>query len=129
MNNNEELEKNSSKMEKQKEKSDRNLLRLEIFIGFISSIIFLILILIASIVVQKWIKVLLSIFGLIIFTIGIYNCIKIEQRAGYYECQKCHYKYVPTYLNVLLAMHINRTRYMKCPKCNQRSWQKKVISK
>lgn len=129
MNKNEELEKNSSKMEKQKEKSDRNLLRLEIFIGFISSIIFLILILIASIVVQKWIKVLLSIFGLIIFTIGIYNCIKIEQRAGYYECQKCHYKYVPTYLNVLLAMHINRTRYMKCPKCNQRSWQKKVISK
>ena len=24
---------------------------------------------------------------------------------------------------------VNRTRYMKCPKCNQRSWQKKVITK
>ena len=25
--------------------------------------------------------------------------------------------------------HINRTRYMRCPKCNRKSWQKKVISK
>ena len=26
-------------------------------------------------------------------------------------------------------MHYGRTRYMKCPKCNKRSWNKKVISK
>ena len=23
----------------------------------------------------------------------------------------------------------NRTRYMKCPKCNEKSWNKKIISK
>ena len=55
--------------------------------------------------------------------------LKIEQTAGYYECRKCHHKYVPTYSSVLWAMHINRTRHMKCPQCNKRSWQKKVISK
>ena len=42
---------------------------------------------------------------------------------------KCHHKYIPKYSSVLWAMHVNRTRYMKCPKCNQRSWQKKVITK
>lgn len=55
--------------------------------------------------------------------------LRIEQQAGYYECQKCHHKYIPTYSSVFLAAHINRTRYMKCPKCHQHSWQRKVINK
>ena len=55
--------------------------------------------------------------------------IKIEQTAGYYECKKCHHKYVPTYKGVFAAMHYGRTRYMKCPECKTKTWQKKVISK
>lgn len=55
-----------------------------------------------------------------------YSKLTEQQKAGYYECQKCHHKYIPSYSSVLWAMHINRTRYMKCPKCNQKSWQKKV---
>ena len=39
------------------------------------------------------------------------------------------YQDILTYKSVLFAMHVNRTRYMKCPKCNKRSLQKKVISK
>jgi DNA-directed RNA polymerase subunit RPC12/RpoP len=52
-----------------------------------------------------------------------------EQKAGYYECKECHQTFVPTYLQVLFAPHINRTRYMKCPHCGKRAYQKKVISK
>ena len=55
--------------------------------------------------------------------------LRIEQTAGYYECNKCHYKYVPEYSSVLWAMHINRTRYMKCPKCTKYSWNRKVFQK
>ena len=127
---NEKLEKNLLDMVKQKEESDRKLLRLEIVIGYISSITFFILIFVASFVeMQNWIKILLIAFGLMTFAVGMHNCLKIEQTAGYYECAKCHHKYIPAYSSVLWSMHINRTRYMKCPKCNQRSWQKKVISK
>ena len=127
---NEKLEENLIEMIKQKEETDRRMLRLEIVVGFIASITFMVLIFIASFIeMQDWIRILLIAFGFIIFLIGIYNCIKIEQTAGYYECQKCHNKYVPTYSNVLWSMHVNRTRYMKCPKCNERSWQKKVLSK
>ena len=123
------LEQNLIEMVKQKEQSDKKMLRLEIVVGYISSITFLILIFVASYIeMQNWIKILLITFGIITFAIGMYNCIKIEQTAGYYECAKCHHKYVPKYSSVLWSMHINRTRYMKCPKCNQRSWQKKVIS-
>lgn len=123
------LEQNLIEMVKQKEQSDKKMLRLEIVVGYISSITFLILIFVASYIeMQNWIKILLITFEIITFAIGMYNCIKIEQTAGYYECAKCHHKYVPKYSSVLWSMHINRTRYMKCPKCNQRSWQKKVIS-
>ena len=67
--------------------------------------------------------------GFILGFIGVFIALRIEQTAGYYECAKCGHRYVPTYNKVLWAMHINRTRHMKCPECGYRSWNKKVISK
>ena len=84
---NEKLERNLIDMVKQKEESDKKMLRLEIVIGYISSITFLILVFVASFIeMQDWIRILLVIFGLITFAIGVGSCIKIEQTAGYYEC-------------------------------------------
>lgn len=131
MNNyNENVEKNLLEMVKQKEESDKRLLTMEIVIGALSSTILFILIFVASFLeMEDWIRILLIIIGIVPFIIGMLYAIKIEQVAGYYECQKCHHKYIPTYKSTLFSMHINRTRYMKCPKCNQKSWNKKVISK
>ncbi len=127
---NEKAEENLLEMKKQKEDSDRDMLKLEIIIGYLSSISFLVLVFVASFVeMSSIIRILLIAIGSIIFAVGIINAVKIEQMAGYYECQQCHYKYIPTYNNVLFAMHMGRTRYMKCPKCNKKSWNKKVISK
>ena len=123
-------EENLLEMKKQKEISDKNMLKLEWIIGYMSSITFLILIFVASFIEMPWIvRILLIVLGSITFVVGITNAIKIEQTAGYYECDKCHYKYIPSYNSVLFSMHYGRTRYMKCPKCNKKSWQKKVISK
>ena len=131
MNNyNERIEQNLIEMIKQKELSDKRLLTMEIVIRVLVSLVLFILIFIASFVeMTDWLRIILIITGLVPFIIGMLFAIRIEQTAGYYECQKCHHKYIPTYSSVLWAMHINRTRYMKCPKCNQRSWQKKVITK
>ena len=127
---NEKLEQNLIDIVKQKEESDKRLLTMEIVIGVLISIVFFVLIFIASFVkIEDWLRITLIITGFIPFIIMVPFAIRIEQTAGYYECQKCHHKYIPKYSSVLWAMHVNRTRYMKCPKCNQRSWQKKVISK
>ena len=67
--------------------------------------------------------------GFIPFLVSMGFAIKIEQIAGYYECRKCNHKYVPTYSSVLWATHFGRTRYMRCPKCNEKSWQRKVLEK
>ena len=124
------LEKNLLEMVKQKEASDKKMLSLEIVIGIFSTIILLGFVFTASFVpMENWLRVCLIIVGFVIGMIGIGFALKIEQTAGYYECRKCHHRYVPTFGSVLWAMHVNRTRYMKCPKCNQRSWNKKVLSK
>lgn len=127
---NEKLEQNLIDIVKQKEESDKRILTMEIAMGGASIIIFLILVMTASLIeMQDWVRLLIIIPSTIFIFIVCLLLLRIEQTAGYYECQKCHYKYVPTYSSVLWAMHINRTRYMKCPKCNEKSWQKKVISK
>ena len=127
---NEKIEQNLFDMIKQKEASDKRLLTMEIVMGVLISIVFFALIFIASFAeIKSWLRITLIITGFIPFIIMLPFAIRIEQTAGYYECQMCHNKYIPTFSSVLWSMHINRTRYMKCPKCNKRSWQKKIISK
>ena len=65
----------------------------------------------------------------IIFLIAGFIGLKFEVEAGYYECKKCHHKFVPTYREVMFATHLATTRHLKCPKCHKRSWAKKVMSK
>ena len=131
MNNyNEKMEQNLIEIIKQKEEADKRLLKIEIVIGVFASLILFILIFVAGYVeMQEYLRAILIIAGIMPFAIMILFAIRIEQTAGYYECQKCHHRYIPTYSSVLWAMHVNRSRYMKCPECNKRSWQKKVLRK
>ena len=127
---NKQLENNLIEMIKQKEAADRRLLSLEIIIGIVVSVILFALTIIAALVqMEDWLRIVLTVIGIVPFLIGMVYALRIEQVAGYYQCAKCGHKYVPTYRSVFFAMHINRTRYMKCPKCRKKSWQKKVISK
>ena len=115
-------------LQKSKELGDKRLLALEIVIGVLSIIILLSFDLIAAFIpMQTWQRIVLIVFGFILALVGIGFALKIEQVAGYYVCDKCKHKYVPTYSQVLWSAHINRTRYMKCPHCKQKSWNKKVI--
>ena len=130
---NEKIEKNLLDMVKQKEEADKRLLKMEIVIGFIS-IAFLFAMLAVGIVFMNMEKPLWMFFlpvgiGFAQFIIAMAFGLKIEQVAGYYECAECGHKYIPNYRSVIMAMHMSRTRYMKCPKCGKKSWQKKVISK
>ena len=127
---NKEMEKNLIEAIKAKEAADKRLLALEWVIGIFSVIILLVpAVLGAYLPVEDWQKVLIVFSGFIPAFVGFFFAIKIEQVAGYYECKKCGRRYVPSGKAVAFSMHMGRTRYMKCPKCGQKSWQKKVVSK
>lgn len=122
------LEENLLEMTKLKEQRDKELLLLEIFIGVFVSIILCASILIVNyIAMDNWLKIIIVLSAAIPFTIGVLYALRIEQIAGYYECSNCHHKYIPSYKTILFAMHINRTRRMKCPRCNKKTWHKKKI--
>ena len=125
----EKYEKTLLEMTKEKQESDKRQLRIEVFVGLLSTIFLFSMIYIASLLEMKtWIRCLLIGMGFIIFFIGCIVALIIEQKAGYYECKECKYKYVPTFKVILNSPHMGRTRYMKCPNCNKYSWNRKVIS-
>lgn len=127
---NENVEKNLLEMVKQKEEADKKLLHLEILIGIFSIIILLGFVFSAALVpMADWLRIVLIVVGFATAMVGICYAVKIEQTAGYYECAKCAHRYVPTYKSVFMAAHVNRTRYMRCPQCGEKSWQKKVLTK
>ena len=127
---NKEMEKNLLEMAREKEKSDKQLLMVEIVMGFVSIGIMLGLCIFAAYApMEEWLRIVLIIIGFIPVLVLIPFMIKIEQTAGYYECKKCGNRYIPKYSSVFMSMHRGRTRYMKCPECHKKSWQKKVISK
>ena len=125
-----QTELNLVELVKQKEESDRRLLNMEIVLGVVISVLYLAINFIACFVeMATWLRFTLIFGGLGVFFIALLFLVRIEQKAGYYECKCCGHKYVPTYKQTLFSMHVNRTRYLKCPKCGKKSWSKKVISK
>ena len=65
----------------------------------------------------------------VVFLVPCFYALKLEVSVGAYKCGNCGYEIVPTYRQALNAMHMGTTRYLKCPKCNQRTWCKKVLKK
>lgn len=97
-------------------------------IGYMATVPFLILCFVASYAeMPTFARVILIVLGFVLLIVGVSFCLKIETEAGKYQCRNCKYLYVPKYSSVYFAPHLGRTRYMTCPKCHKKSWQKKVI--
>lgn len=127
---NKELENNLVEIIKQKQESDKRLLLMEVLLGILSLLPFFVVTIIIIIVpMEEWLATVIELASLVPFLVALPFLLKIEQVAGYYECQECAHRYVPTYKRVFAARHIGRTRKMKCPNCGKKAWHKKVISK
>ncbi len=123
-------EENLLAMRREVEEKNRQMLKTEYLIAFPAVISGLVMVFVASFIeMPVRLRIALIVFALImVFTVA-FIAVGIEQKAGYYECRNCHHRYVPTYRQTNLAMHMGRTRYMKCPECGKRSRQKKVLTK
>jgi transcriptional regulator with XRE-family HTH domain/DNA-directed RNA polymerase subunit RPC12/RpoP len=60
----------------------------------------------------------------VVFLVPCFYALKLEVSVGVYKCKKCGQEIIPTYRQALNAMHMGTTRYLKCPKCNKRTWCK-----
>jgi transcriptional regulator with XRE-family HTH domain/DNA-directed RNA polymerase subunit RPC12/RpoP len=118
-------------LQKEKQESDKRLLRIEIVFACTSLISFLTILFASTYAINKLNIIVLPVIAIVvsfaIFIISMLYCLRIEQKAGYYICKKCNHKFVPTFKQISLSMHICRTRYIKCPHCKKYSWNRKII--
>ncbi|MBR5277777.1 MAG: helix-turn-helix domain-containing protein [Clostridia bacterium] len=85
---------------------------------------------IAAFLIPEGVWQLVAILGIsVLFLIPCFYALKLEVSVGAYKCQNCGYEIVPTYKEVMMAMHRGFTRHLLCPKCNKRTWCKKVLKK
>ncbi|MBQ6076627.1 MAG: helix-turn-helix domain-containing protein [Clostridia bacterium] len=130
---NEAMENHLLEMVKQKETKDRQLLRMEIVLSAVSLLFLFAMIAVGAVFMKqgqpKRIFFLLLGIGLFQFLVCGLFALRIEQTAGCYVCAECGHRYVSSFAAVTFAMHMNRTRYLRCPACGKRSWQKKALSK
>ena len=85
---------------------------------------------IAAFLIPEGVWQLVTILGVcVVFLIPCFYALRLEISVGVYKCKNCGHEIVPTYSEALNAMHMGTTRYLKCPKCNKRTWCKKVLKK
>lgn len=136
---NKKVEENLLEMKKREEAQNRQMLKLSVVIGAMSGALFLIGII--SLAKEGRLDgsfgfhrttqppTVEFVVAIIASLAGLFYAGEVERKAGYYKCEHCGHEQVVgtgTYFN---APHFGRTRYMKCPECGKRSWQKKVLLK
>jgi transcriptional regulator with XRE-family HTH domain len=99
-------------------------------ISIISAVFYIGIILLACFTLEKgFVLGAIIVSATVLLLIALFYAFKLEVEAGYYECKNCHHRHIPTYFQALNAPHMATTRYLKCPKCNKRTWSKKVMTK
>ena len=91
--------------------------------------LFISIFLTAFLISEESIQLIIIIAACILFLTPCFYALKLEVSVGSYKCRNCGYEIIPSYQDALWAMHRGTTRHLKCPKCNKRTWCKKIINK
>jgi transcriptional regulator with XRE-family HTH domain/DNA-directed RNA polymerase subunit RPC12/RpoP len=124
-------EENMVDMIKEKE-ANRRSLRLTSIVGFMSSIVFVVLMMIIAVYghsMPKTAAIILAVMGIGVFAVGLYVATQGERTIGYYKCPDCGTCFVPTYAEYMKSVHFWQIRRLRCPNCSHKAWMKKVMSR
>lgn len=127
---NEKMENSMLEMAKEIERKNKTIWTAMWAIMIVSITALLAGLVIVAYVVPEGVWQLVAILGLcVVFLLPCFYALKLEVSVGAYKCKKCGHEIVPTYAQALNAMHMGTTRYLKCPKCQKRTWCKKVVNR
>ena len=97
--------------------------------GLIAVIISVALLVVSSIlaeleIIQVSAAITLIVISVVLVWVSILFFAKIDYETGIYECRKCGHTFKPTFKAYILGAHTLTTRYLKCHKCEEKSWCK-----
>ena len=121
-------EDNMLSLKKNEEEMNKRLFLSVNIIGIVSTIFFLAFALLLSLTMEdsKWF-IIIFLCAAVVYIIAMFGALALDTVAGYQECKNCHHKFKPTFKEIFFAPHIGYTRKLKCPKCNKKTWCKKVM--
>ena len=125
-------EKTMLEMHIQEEQANKRLLAAEKFMTIIIVIVTMIMIAAGISVAENYpaIGIALCLLGSALVFVFAFYAVKLEYQAGYYECQNCGERYIPSsYWKVCFALHVGDSRKLTCPHCGKRNYHKKVLTK
>lgn len=124
-------EENMMDLVREKEESKKKLIVSGV-VGLSSTSSFLVIIFIVialTEVISVPLKVALTVFGGIIFLMGIGVALVLDREAGTFECAKCHTRFVPDMAEYVMAPHTVTRRRLRCPECGEKSYCRKRLTR
>ena len=113
---------------KEKEESKKKII-LSVVVCVITLIAGVALIMTSSLFeMAAWTRILFIALGIIVIAGGIFVAGVLDMSAGTFECSKCGSKFVPTSAAYLAGPHTITKRYLKCPKCGEKSYCKRRLT-
>ena len=71
----------------------------------------------------------LTLVCIIALIAAIFYAARLDHETGNYVCRNCGNTFKPTFGEYFLAPHSLTTRYLRCPKCQKKSWCKRITVK
>lgn len=111
---------------------DKTSPKLKYTISTISAIVTILitlgLILLAGFVIEEvWIKILVCVMSVLLVVSNIALILLVAVNTEVYECCHCGEKFVPTKREYLMGAHTMKKRYLRCPYCHKKGWNKCYI--
>lgn len=75
------------------------------------------------------VSIALCYFGAIVMLADAVYAAVLEHDSGYYECQNCKHRYIPSTKAVIFSVHSESDRILRCPECSKKGWHKKVLTR
>ncbi|MBQ7346331.1 MAG: helix-turn-helix transcriptional regulator [Clostridia bacterium] len=88
------------------------------------------IILLAGLVeLSVWVRILLIGIAFVVIASGLTVACILDREAGVYECKHCGERFVPDMKGYIMGAHTLTLRKLKCPKCGQKSYCKRHLSR
>lgn len=121
-------EENIMNLVKEKEESKKNII-LSVIVCFVTILAGVTIVTLSGLLeMDIWLRVLLIIISIVVMSGGIGVAAALDMRSGTFECRKCGHRFVPTAGAYIAGPHTITTRYLKCPKCGEKSYCKRRLT-
>ena len=76
-----------------------------------------------------WFKILIIALAYAMVFAQIFMCVLVAVSVEIFECSECGKQFVPTLSAYILGPHTFTRRYLKCPYCGKKRWNKSNLRK